>query len=142
MQPSTRTSPAQRADGDGHSVNAYTTLQRSGWPSWVPLNTDLPVEARLVAAANLPSRPRGKYRPLYDYLAKIRLTETTLRLADFPEHVGIALPASAFKHQAFWANQRSTAARPWTMSWHAAGFRIDKIHLAGSEGWVRFRRRT
>jgi hypothetical protein len=146
MQQTTRSSQALHstddADADRQSITAYKSLQRSGWPNWVPLNTDLPVESRIAGGSEIPSRPRGKYLPLYNYLAAIALSEITVRLADFPEHVGLALPPTAFKHQAFWSNQRSIAVRPWAAAWHAAGFRVDKIDLAGSEAWVRFRRRS
>jgi hypothetical protein len=108
----------------------------------VPLNTELPVESRIATESRIPSRPRGKYRPLYNFLATIALSEITVRFADFPENVGLALPPTAFKHQAFWSNQRTIAVRPWAAAWHAAGFRVDEIHLDGSTGWVRFRRRS
>jgi len=133
---------AEKAGAEPPIEHTYATLQRSGWPRWVPLNTDIPIRARMVVGATIPSQPRGKYRPLYNYLAAMRLTEVTLRLVDFPVHVGMSLPPTAFKHQAFWSNQRTISIRPWTTAWHAAGFRIDKIHLDGDASWVRFRRRA
>lgn len=82
----------------------------------------------------------SKYSALREYLAAQILDEVTLRFRDTENVLGFALPNSAYKYQAFWANQRDTRNRPWARAWTDAGFNVDGYRLS-QDGWVRFRRR-
>jgi len=83
---------------------------------------------------------RSKYDTLRDFLKKRSETEVTLLFSQAPEILGFALPASATKYQAFWANQSNTTVRPWAKAWQDAGFRVESYRLGEKDGWVRFKR--
>ena len=82
----------------------------------------------------------SKYSPLSVYLSQARKTTITLTFAQLDEILGFPLPASAKRHQAFWANQSDTRIRPWARAWQTAGYRVDGIHLDAQTGWIRFSR--
>ena len=79
---------------------------------------------------------RSKYKPLRDWLTA---TEGDTAMATFDEVATLvgSLPASAWKHQAWWANE-SSGSHSQALSWLTAGFRVESFDQ--SEGWVRFRR--
>lgn len=82
---------------------------------------------------------RSKYEALRVWLQEQTGDTVTLNFADAESALGFPLPASAYAYQAFWANQRDVANRPWARAWSAAGFRVDQCKLS-QDGWVRFRR--
>ena len=62
------------------------------------------------------SRPRSKYDPLYDHLVNSPETVISLSFAEIERILGFALPASARRYQAWWANEREgthSHARSW-----------------------------
>lgn len=94
------------------------------------------------ASSNSPQRRRGsKYDALREYLRSQDSDEVTLSLCEAESLLGFSLPASAYEHQAYWANQTDTGNRPWARAWSEAGFIVDGYHLA-TDGWVRFKRRS
>jgi hypothetical protein len=86
------------------------------------------------------SDSRSKYHALTNFLESQHREEIMLPLSEASEILGFALPASAKKYQAFWANQSDTKNRPWARAWQEAGFRVDSIHLSETNGWVLFKR--
>lgn len=84
----------------------------------------------------------SKYDALREYLEKQASREFTVHLSEAPKLLGFSFPPSAFKHQAFWANQSSTEARPWAKAWQDAGYKVVSYKLSEADGWVRFRRIT
>jgi len=94
------------------------------------------------AASGDPDRnaaARSKYDALRVWLQEQTDDTVTLMFADAEAVLGFPLPASAYAYQAFWANQRDVANRPWARAWTTAGFRVDQCKLA-MDGWVRFSR--
>jgi len=79
---------------------------------------------------------RSKYDRLGDRLRAVTGDVVVLRFDDIDETVG-GLPASAYRHQAWWANER-TGSHVQARSWMDAGWRVDGFNV--DEGWVRFRR--
>ena len=62
------------------------------------------------------SRPRSKYDPLYDHLVNHPETVIALSFSEIERILGFALPASARRYQAWWANEREgthSHARSW-----------------------------
>jgi hypothetical protein len=99
---------------------------------FVPINPAQKVFQRM-------SSEGSKYAALRDWLAEQEGTEVTLPLREADELLGFALPLSARRYQAFWANQTDTSMRPWAKAWQDAGFRVDSLQLT-PDGWVRFKR--
>jgi len=82
----------------------------------------------------------SKYDALRDLLVARESEDLTLTFARIEEVLGGALPASAYRHPAWWSNQKDLSTRPQARAWVEAGFVVDGIHQAGSRSWVRFRR--
>jgi len=70
----------------------------------------------------------AKYDPLFDYLS--RATEPRLRLsfAEIERIIGDSLPASARRHQAWWANER-VGTHVHARSWLDAGYETQHLDL-------------
>jgi len=84
----------------------------------------------------------SKYDSLRGYLEGQTTQEVTLTFENATKILGFPLPPSAYKYQAFWANQADTANRPWARAWQQAGFEVDSVHLSTDDGWVRFKRNS
>jgi hypothetical protein len=82
------------------------------------------------------SLPRSKYDALRDTLLAFDETATTMTFSEVAELVG-PLPQSAWRHQAWWANE-AAGSHVQARSWLSAGFRVDGVDQ--NNGWVRFRR--
>ncbi len=99
-----------------------------------------PVSGGGAASENSPKTAgRSKYDALRAWLQEQPGDTVTLKFAEAEGVLGFPLPASAYAYQAFWANQRDVANRPWARAWTTAGFRVDQYKLS-PDGWVRFRR--
>ena len=74
----------------------------------------------------------GYYDPLRDYLMGCEGDEVTLSFARIEEILGRALPASARKYGAWWANEGDcpSTQHSHARSWYAAGYRV-RVDLAG-----------
>jgi hypothetical protein len=94
---------------------------------------------RAAPASEQKSAGRSKYDALRAWLDEQKGDTVTLRFSDAERVLGFPLPSSAYAYQAFWANQRDVANRPWARAWTTAGFRVDQYKLS-QDGWVRFRR--
>lgn len=84
------------------------------------------------------SSKKSKYAPLASYLSRQKASVVTLQFSETRYLLGFSLPASAMKHQAFWANQTDTRLRPWARAWQDAGYRVESFKLHPTDGWVRF----
>jgi hypothetical protein len=81
-----------------------------------------------------PSQQALGTAPLAKYL-ETATSPATLTFGEIEAILGTALPLSARRHRAWWANSKDrTLARQWL----AAGWRADSLDLAG--GWVRLTR--
>lgn len=85
-----------------------------------------------------------KYEPLELHLRAIpqRVLEVTLSFQQIERILGASLPESATVHQAWWANQRNSKLRPQAHAWLSAGFVVDSVNQARSNGSVRFKRQV
>lgn len=79
----------------------------------------------------------GIYRPLTKFLEGLPDDLWDARFADIEKVLGFALPKSAHKHPAWWANQT----RPFsqTHGWQDAGWETSAVDLSAKR--LRFRRR-
>jgi hypothetical protein len=70
----------------------------------------------------------AKYDPLHDYLAS--RTEPLLKLsfAEIERILGAPLPASAWEHQAWWANE-TAGSHVEARAWLDAGYRTQGLDL-------------
>jgi hypothetical protein len=66
------------------------------------------------------------YQPLSDFLAASRAAEVSLHLGDVERVLGQPLPASAYRHQAWWAN---TATHGHARAWMGVGWRTARLNL-------------
>lgn len=71
----------------------------------------------------------SKYEPLTRYLAERREESWSARFADVERILGFALPPSAYRHPAWWANQDRGHSQ--TRSWRDAGWETCNVDLAG-----------
>lgn len=77
-----------------------------------------------------------KYDPLRDYLAKLGADDVTMTFEQIADLVG-GLPDSAYKHPAWWGNQRNHKNRPHCAAWLDEGF--EAVGLDQAKRIVTFR---
>ena len=73
-------------------------------------------------------RPRSKYDPLYDHLANNPETVIALSFSEVERILGFALPASARRYQAWWANERE-GTHSHARSWLDASYKTQGVDL-------------
>jgi hypothetical protein len=78
-----------------------------------------------------------RYQPLADFLATKKGDQWDASFAEIERQLGFPLPKSAYKYQAWWANQ-SGAGHSQTKGWRSVGWRTAKLDLEGRR--VRFER--
>ena len=74
------------------------------------------------------SRPRSKYDPLYDHLVNHPETVIALSFSEIERILGFALPASARRYQAWWANERE-GTHSHARSWLEASYGTQGVDL-------------
>ena len=74
------------------------------------------------------ARSRSKYDPLYDHLANNPETVIALSFSEIERILGFALPASARRHQAWWANERE-GTHSHARSWLEASYGTQSVDL-------------
>lgn len=80
----------------------------------------------------------AKYDPLRDWLrARTDRDEITLGFPDIEQLIGAALPASAHRHPAWWANEKD-GPHVQARAWLDTGWRVDAVDQRARR--VRFRR--
>jgi hypothetical protein len=78
-----------------------------------------------------------RYKPLADFLAVKKGDRWDATFAEIEKQLGFPLPKSAYKYQAWWANQ-SGAGHSQTKGWRSVGWRTSKLDLERRR--VRFER--
>ena len=73
-------------------------------------------------------RSRSKYDPLYHHLVNSPETVISLSFAEIERILGFALPASARRHQAWWANERE-GTHSHARSWLEASYGTQGVDL-------------
>ena len=86
------------------------------------------------------SDEKKKYIPLSDYLKQCSETDIVKTFYEIEEIIGDHLPASAWHHQSFWANN-SKGHHPQCKSWLDAGFEVVDAHKNTIEHRVHFRKK-
>jgi hypothetical protein len=79
----------------------------------------------------------GKYEPLKRYLESRSDDSWPAHLSDIEHVLGFALPASAYKYYAWWANETS-GTHSHAKSWQEAGWNTRDVNL--EDNFVRFER--
>ena len=74
------------------------------------------------------ARSRSKYDPLYHHLANSSETVIALSFSEIERILGFALPASARRHQAWWANERE-GTHSHARSWLEASYGTQGVDL-------------
>lgn len=69
----------------------------------------------------------GKYEPLYKYLIKSEEPNLCLVFAEIEKILGDKLPASAYVHRQWWANNKSKGRQ--ANAWIDAGYKIENINF-------------
>ncbi len=69
--------------------------------------------------------PRGKYRPLFEYLMASQNDCETLSYHHIEDILGSTLPPSAHEYRQWWGNGHHTQARAWL----AAGWKVTRVTL-------------
>ena len=78
-----------------------------------------------------------RYQPLADFLAAKKDDRWDATFAEIEERLGFPLPSSAYKYQAWWANQNG-AGHSQTKGWRSVGWRTAKLDLERQR--IRFER--
>ncbi len=78
----------------------------------------------------------SKYEALPQFLARKRRAIQRLSFGEIERVLGFKLPRSAYRHEAWWAN--NAAGHSHARAWLKSGWRADTIDLAGRK--VTFRR--
>ena len=78
-----------------------------------------------------------KYSALARHLAKLPAPSTTMSFVEIEGIIGDALPASAYKHRAWWSNE-TVGTHSWAHLWQAAGWRQQSVSFERQE--VSFKR--
>jgi hypothetical protein len=81
----------------------------------------------------------GKYDPLKRYLEGQEANVVEATFGQLESILGFALPQSAYKHQAWWANE-SHGSHSHSRSWQDAGWETRGVNTARRN--VRFERRS
>ena len=71
----------------------------------------------------------GRYQPIGEFLAAQGRARLRLSFAELEGVLGRALPPSAFRHAAWWAN--NPAGHSHCRAWVSAGWRTEDVDLAG-----------
>jgi hypothetical protein len=71
----------------------------------------------------------GKYEPLKEFLRKQRASEVRMSFGQIEQILGAKLPPKAQRHRAWWSNSASNSVM--TKAWLEAGFRSERVDLAG-----------
>lgn len=79
----------------------------------------------------------GSYSPLGGYLGGLDSSTSELSFTQIERILGRALPPSARRHRAWWANE-SDGTHSHSYSWLGVGWMVDSVDL--NRGTVRFRR--
>ncbi len=69
----------------------------------------------------------GQYDPLQKYLSRQSTAEVPMTFAEIEKVVGRDLPASAFKHRAWWSNNPSSSVI--THAWLEAGYQTERVNM-------------
>jgi hypothetical protein len=72
-----------------------------------------------------------KYEPLEHHLRDARADQVPLSFAEVERIIGSALPQSARKYQAWWAN--SPEGHVNAQAWLAAGYRAQRVDIDGEQ---------
>lgn len=74
--------------------------------------------------------PRARrYQPVGDFLRRQRAGEVRLSFLEVERLAGTGLPASAWRHRAWWSNHPGN--NPMTRVWLDAGFRTGQVDMQG-----------
>lgn len=73
----------------------------------------------------------SKYEPLQHFLEGQKLSRISLSVGDVEKIIGADLPASAVKHQAWWAN--NPTGHSHSRAWIDAGWRTENVNLASGK---------
>ena len=79
----------------------------------------------------------GRYSPLAQHLALLKQPVLEASFQEIESIIGSKLPASAYQHRAWWANQTGPGLSQIS-GWMRVGWRTAKVDLAGKS--VRFER--
>ena len=71
----------------------------------------------------------SKYQHLTDHLSKLKSHEWRASFNDIEQVLGFELPASAYQHPAWWANQNGGQAQ--RAAWQEAGWKTESVDLEG-----------
>jgi hypothetical protein len=71
-----------------------------------------------------------RYQPLADYLAAKKGRRWEASFDEIERRLGFALPRSAYKYPAWWANQNGPG-HSQTKGWRSAGWRTTRLDLEG-----------
>lgn len=69
---------------------------------------------------------KGKYAPLFDFLREQTDRLVTIKFEEIEKIIGNKLPASAYKHKAWWGNTRS-GTYVQSAAWLEANFRVEDV---------------
>lgn len=70
----------------------------------------------------------SRYQPLADFLAGKKESEWNATFAEIEAQLGFALPKSAYKYPAWWANQNGEG-HSQTKGWRSVGWRTARLDL-------------
>ena len=124
----------------------FTLEEEARW-AFKPIRGKVAKHQPLIRTAQASSKPRSavsggqmsKYDALRRYLESQAKQPVTLGFKEATKILGFPLPSSAYKYEAFWANQTDTTNRPQARAWQEAGYEVDSYRLS-DDGWVRFKR--
>lgn len=74
---------------------------------------------------------RGKYAPLFRHLSALDRAVWAATFEEVEAVLGFALPRSARKHQAWWANEED-GSHSHVRAWQMAGWRTSAVDLAST----------
>ena len=71
----------------------------------------------------------SKYEPLADHLRRLGQTALPMTFSEIEKIIGSGLPASAFRHRAWWSNNPTNSVI--TYAWLKAGYKTAKVDMPG-----------
>ena len=70
----------------------------------------------------------SKYDPLGNHLSKLRIDKWRASFEDIEDILGFRLPFSAYKHSAWWANEKHPKTHVQKKVWQSAGWGTEGLN--------------
>lgn len=116
--------PLRDCKGIGYMIQRLNLSVTANQPA--DIRQEATTNDELHKTVAISSTHRGKYAPLFDYLATRQEKSTTLHIGQIEAILGFKLPVSSVNYRAWWSNDVSHSQ---ANAWLSAGWEVDKVSI-------------